>query len=102
MNEDDGTFFIDVDTYHAEFVVTMIHLDTTDMKQSFFLVTDDDSQTGQHSFTVKAAQAQTIFLSSHTWPIRTYPEDCIGEFDIYQHRTIVTDGLGEFIWDYGW
>ena len=44
-NENDGTFFIDIDTYHAEFEGTSIHTDTTNMKHSYFLITNDDSTT---------------------------------------------------------
>ena len=44
-NENDGTFFIDIDTYHAEFEATSIHTDTTNMKHSYFLITNDASTT---------------------------------------------------------
>ena len=42
-NKDDGFFFIDAQTYHAEYGATSVHVDTTNMKQSYFLVKDDVS-----------------------------------------------------------
>ena len=43
VNDNDGTFFIDIDTYMQEFLFTQINLDTTGMTQSFFLISDDNS-----------------------------------------------------------
>ena len=43
VNANDGTFFIDIDTYMKEFIFTQINLDTTDMTQSYFLIKDDNS-----------------------------------------------------------
>jgi len=43
VDADDGSFFLDAATYHAEFESTSIHVDTTNMKQSYFLVTNDDT-----------------------------------------------------------
>ena len=87
--EDDGVFFIDYLSYHAEFYLTQIHLDTTDMAQDYFLVTDDTStlpadgpyceagcERTKHTFTLRSEATQTVYLSAHTWPERTYPEGC--------------------------
>lgn len=43
LNDNDGTFFIDIATYKAEFESTSIHLDTTNMKHSYYLIQDDTS-----------------------------------------------------------
>jgi hypothetical protein len=66
---DDGIFFVDYKTYKDEFLETQIHIDTLEMTQSYFLVTDDDSpikangpfckhnncQSTKHTFTVKSS-----------------------------------------------
>ena len=54
VDDNDGTFFIDADTYHDEIWYTKINIDTENMKQSFYLVQDDNSADGKHEFTVKA------------------------------------------------
>jgi hypothetical protein len=43
IDDNDGSFFMDPWTYHAEFEATTIHADTTNMKHSYFLVKNDDS-----------------------------------------------------------
>jgi len=89
-NEDNGIFFIDYQTYHSEFYQTEIHYDTSDMKHSFFLIENDVSNTEadgpfcgfngcssiKHTFTVKSPTTQTVYMSTYTWPVRTYPRDC--------------------------
>ena len=93
VDADDGTFFIDEATYHDQFDQTQIHFDTTDLAQTYFLVLDDDTTrtpvitstclgrnnclSALHKFTVTVTEAQTIYMSAHTWPLRTYPQDCI-------------------------
>ena len=57
------------------------------MHQSYFLMTDD-TDSGEHSFTVKSSSAQTVYLSTNTWPTRTYPEDCAEEIHQAVHRTL--------------
>jgi hypothetical protein len=97
LDENDGSFFIDAATYHAEFASTTVHVDTTDMKQSYFLVTNDNTtrtaegpfcgfnncQSAYHKFTVKSEEDQTVYLSTHTWPIRSYPRSCVVEGNQY-------------------
>jgi hypothetical protein len=70
LDENDGSFFIDAATYHAEFDSTTIHVDTTDLKQSYFLVVNDNTtrpaegpfcgfnncQSAYHKFTVKSEE----------------------------------------------
>ena len=60
------------------------------MTHSYFLVTNDEStipadgdfcgfnncRSIKHSFTVRSEEAQTVYLSAHTWPLRTYPHSC--------------------------
>ena len=43
IDKDDGIFFIDFVTYHREFDLTQIHVDTMEMTQSYYLVTDDNT-----------------------------------------------------------
>ena len=70
--------------------MTQIHLDTTNMKQATYLVLDDSSTLEadgpfcnfnrctsiKHTFTVISEETQTVYLSAHTWHLRTYPRDC--------------------------
>ena len=76
VDDDDGTFFIDADTYHREFGSTSVNFDTEHMKQSFYLVQGDTSADGKHEFTVKATENQTVYLTGHVWPQRSYPDRC--------------------------
>ena len=70
VNDNDGTFFIDIGTYKAEFESTSIHLDTTNMKHSYYMIESDASttradgpycgfnncQSTKHQFRVKSSQ----------------------------------------------
>ena len=70
--------------------MTQIHIDTTDMTQATFLVLDDTStlkadgpfcnfngcSSIKHSFTVRSEERQTVYMSAHTWHLRTYPREC--------------------------
>ena len=69
-------------------MTTQTHKDTTEMEHTYFLVLDDNSNnpaTGpfcgshctMHKFTVRANESQTVHLSAHSWPLRTYPTDCL-------------------------
>ena len=43
VDDNDGTFYIDLATYHSEFTMTSIHHDTTDMHQAYHLTLDDNT-----------------------------------------------------------
>ena len=60
------------------------------MAQTFFLVTDDETRrspenfhfrdncgSALHKFTLQFTEAQTVYMSAHTWPLRSYPRDCL-------------------------
>lgn len=71
VNDNDGTFFIDIGTYKAEFASTSIHLDTSNMTHSYYFIKDDASarkaegpycgfnncQSTLHQFKVRSSQA---------------------------------------------
>ena len=89
-DENEGIFWIDYLTYHSEFLSTTVHFDTTEMKQSYFLGLDDYANynyaTGpysyflakRHEFTITSPVDQKIYISSHVWPLKSYPDDCKG------------------------
>ena len=80
------------------------------MTQSYFLVTDDDTagnpnpnrrtlwgtERSKHVFTITSPVDQTIYISAHTWPLRSYPHDCRGADgpQTSVHYVIVTDKDG--------
>ena len=77
-DKDDGTFFIDHESYHEQFASTQIATDNSDMQHTYYLVKDDDQASGtKHEFTLTSLEDQTVYLSAHTWPVRTHPRDCI-------------------------
>lgn len=43
VDENDGVFFIDYITFHQEIAVTSVSYDTTNLKQAYYLVEDDDT-----------------------------------------------------------
>jgi hypothetical protein len=62
------------------------------MKQSYYLVKDDNTTVGasspfcgsingctsnRHEFTIRANETQTVYLSAFTWPTRSYPKSCV-------------------------
>ena len=48
------------------------------MQHTYYLVKDDDQASGtKHEFTLTSLEDQTVYLSAHTWPVRTHPRDCI-------------------------
>ena len=102
VNEEDGIFFIDHQTLWEEFYTTQIHIDTRDLTQAFYLVTDDDTdikptlstdpfcsginncQSSKHTFTVTTPVTQMIYLNAHTWPDRTYPVECLNSGNVQE------------------
>lgn len=81
VDDNDGTFFIDLNTYINEFEYTQTHIDTTNLHQTYHLVIDDQStnMSGtrvEHTFEITSAVDQTIYVGANTWPKRSYPSDC--------------------------
>ena len=88
-DRNEGIFWIDYLTYHSEFMSTSVHYDTTEMKQSYFLGTDDYLNFSfakgpyshflakRHEFTLTSPVDQKVYISAHTWSLKTYPKDCL-------------------------
>jgi hypothetical protein len=109
LDESDGIFFMDLDTYYLEFEDTVVHFATTEMTQTYFLVTNDDAVNNaagtlnpnkrtmwdktrsQHTFTITSPADQKIYIAMHTWSLRTYPNDCKSGPGSASHYAIVTD-----------
>ena len=106
-DKDDGIFYVPLAVYKEEFESTSISYDVTNWSQSYFLATNDDSADSpnpvrgeegvaggsRHTFTVTSPVAQTVYLNAHTWPARSYPDDCgvkMGPNDA-RHRLLVQD-----------
>jgi hypothetical protein len=76
------------------------------MKQSYFLVVDDDTadnqnpnrktmwgkNRSQHIFTVESPEDQKVYISAHTWPTRSYPNDCRKDGPIASEHIVVVTG----------
>ena len=103
---DDGMFYIPISVYREEFSTTNVHRDVTNMTQTYFLGTNDDSadapnpDRGQyvaggsrHTFRVTSPVAQLVYLAAHVWPDRSYPDDCGVKFETGEaiHRFLIED-----------
>ena len=94
VDENDGIFFIGYLAYHSEFEGTQISYDTTNLKQAYYLVEDDNTAlradsgasfcgslanncgSYRHEFKVTSSVEQTVILNTFAWPERSYPGDC--------------------------
>jgi len=99
IDDNDGIFFIDYETFHSEFEGTQVSYDTTNLKQAYYLVEDDDTAlransgttfcgslandcgSYRHEFTVSSPVKQTIYLNTYAWPERSYPGDCTTDWE---------------------
>jgi hypothetical protein len=97
VNDNDGIFFIDFETFHSEFEGTQISYDTTDLKQAYYLVENDNTSlraessfcddlanncgSYRHEFTVTSSVEQTVHLNTYAWPERSYPGDCTTDWE---------------------
>ena len=88
-NMKDGIFYMAIEDFKTMFESTEISYDTTGMKQAWFLrLNDDGTGAGQcggtrkgpkchrHVLTVTSEVAQTIWISAHSWDVRTLPKKC--------------------------
>jgi hypothetical protein len=56
---------------------------TTRSAQSPFCNSINGCTSNRHQFTVRANETQTVYLSSYTWPNRSYPYSCIVDNGAY-------------------
>lgn len=77
--EDDGLFYMDLDSYLKSFAITVVNEDTSNWHFSYFLmegdpVEPDSDGLTKHSFTVTNTHDtnQNIWVGSHVWPLRAY------------------------------
>ena len=83
----DGVFFMDIDTYLAEFSMTRINFNTDGWGNDYHLQLNDTS-TGKgkrswcgkdcanHTITVRSEVAQDVYITLNTWDPRSLPDSC--------------------------
>ena len=79
VDEYDGLFWIDIDTYLENFRKTNINYDPYGWAESKFLMIDDKTPNSpgfeeycgktctRHSFTLTSTVKQKVFITAHTW-----------------------------------
>lgn len=85
--EDDGIFFMTIEDYYNQGLVTIISFDTTDWFEDHFLMLDDKTTPNgewefcgptctRHIIEVTSSVAQDVYVTVHTWESRSYPREC--------------------------
>ena len=111
VDKDDGMFFMDLDTYLSQFYMTIINKHTDTMHRSHFLMFNDTSEykgrlpwcgsdCSLHEFFLTSEIEQTVYISAHTWPQRSYPAECTDYSNSYDSLNLMWVSGNEQV--YGW
>ena len=107
----DGIFHMSIEDYAKKFELTDINYNTKGMHQASFVSLDDlkkkvdacqlewGDKCRRHTLTLKSDVDQTVWLSAHTWDLRTLPKKC--QTDLGYHLFWIEGTKEETIWDKG-
>ena len=115
IKNEEGVFFVDIDTYLNQFSETWISFDVSQWANARFLKLNDKSQLQnpgiwegvcgsqctRHTMTLKADMAQTIYLTAYTWDERGIPDDCEKQDNNLYHAIVVSNLQNVYVWNYG-
>lgn len=74
VNADDGIFYVDIETFKANFLYFLVTFYHDDWNVSYYEQTNDDATLKRYTFSITTQQ--DVYVSADTYDPRMYPYGC--------------------------